>query len=454
MRNRAQVRIPYDLAQRIRQTLSDPWLHHEPVVFALASANCTNQCALIQVKRLVHAPESAFIPSLGHGAKWSARWNIELMNLCAESSLGLVIFHRHGGTHVALSNDDRESASQLMPYFQSFVPSRCHGSIVIGDHSAAGLVWCPGFNRPIEEVEVRFLGSHIETLASNSYKREEWEEFQRLPLAENRINREIMRKANVAVVGLSGGGSQIVTQLASWGIGNIIGIDPQNYDFENRLTTDCPWSIDLAWGARKTSVAKRQCFLVNRSTRFQAIPAEITSPTAVRALKTADVIVGCVNNLQARADLLEIGGRFGIPYIDIGFKIALGTMLGVSELSSLPGNAFTIVPGDFCLWCTGFLTKSKLEMEAGGADRSYLNLKSESPHASRNAYVSSFNGLLAGHAATEVLQVLLGWRHGTSGSRYYVYNGVTGEMQLWAGKKNDKCNHCNNVVHAGDPIWN
>jgi hypothetical protein len=452
LRNKAQLRIPYDLAQRIRQTLNDPWLHHEPVVFALASANRTNQYALIQ--RLVHAPESAFIPSLGHGAKWSAQWNIELMNLCAESSLGLVIFHRHGGTHVALSNDDRESASQLLPYFQSFVPNRYHGSIVIGDHSTAGLVWCPGFNHPIEEVEVRFLGSHIETLASNSHKREEWEEFQRVPLAENRINREIMRKASVAVIGLSGGGSQIVTQLASWGIGNIIGIDPQNYGFENRLATDCPWFIDLACGVRKTSVAKRQCFLVNRSTKFQAIPAEITSPIAVRALKTADVIVGCVNNLQARADLLEISGRFGIPYIDIGFKIALGTMLGVSELSSLPGNSFTIIPGDFCLWCTGFLTKSKLEMEAGGTDRSYLNLKSDSPHTGRNAYVSSFNGLLAGHAATEVLQVLLGWRNGTTGSRYYVYNGVTGEMQLWAGKKNDNCNHCNNVVHAGDPIWN
>jgi hypothetical protein len=452
--NKAQIRIPYDLAKQIRQTLNDPWLHHEPVVFALASASRTNQYAFIHVQRLVHAPESAFISSLGHGAKWSAQWNIELLNICVESSLGLLIFHRHGGTHVALSNDDRESASQLLPYFQSFVPKRYHGSVVIGDHSAAGLVWCPDSNRPIEKVEVRLFGSYIETLADNSYERQEWEAFQRVPLAENRINREILRKANVAVVGLSGGGSQIVTQLASWGIGSIIGIDPQSYDFENRLTTDCPWFVDLALGIRKTTVAKRSCFLVNRSTKFQPISAEITSPAAVRALQTADVIVGCVNNLQARADLLEISGRFGIPYVDIGFKVALGAMLGVSELTSLPGNVFTVMPGDFCLWCTGFLTKSKLEKEAGGADRSYLNLKSESAHAKQNAYVSSFNGLLAGHAATEVLQLLLGWRSHTTGSRYYVYNGITGEMQLWDAKKNDKCTHCNSVVHAGEPIWN
>jgi hypothetical protein len=454
LRNRVQVRIPYDLTQRIRQTLNDPWLHHEPVVFALASSSQTTQCALIHVNRLVNAPASAFIPSLGHGAKWSAQWNIELMNLCAESSLGLVIFHRHEGTHVALSNDDRQSAAQLLPYFQTFVPNRYHGSVVIGDHSAAGLVWRPGSKRPIEDVEVRLMGSHIETLANNSYEREEWEKFERIPLAENQINREIMRKAVVAVVGLSGGGSQIVTQLASWGVGRIIGIDPQKYDFENRLTTDCPWFIDLILGSRKTSVAKRQCFLVNRECRFQPIAAEIPSPAAVRALQEADIIVGSVNNLQARADLLEIAGRYGIPYVDIGFKVALGKMLDVAELSSLPGNAFTIVPGDFCLWCTGFLTKSKLENEAGGGDRSYLTLKSNTAQKSQRAYVSSFNGLLAGHAATEVLQLLLGWRCNSRGSRYYVYDGVTGEMQLWIGQRNDKCNHCINVVNAGEPIWN
>ena len=75
-----QVRIPLGLAGRLIQEVHRPG-PREAVVFALAGHADTGDKRLVLIRDLVVPPESAFLPSHGHGARWSGSYMIELLNL-------------------------------------------------------------------------------------------------------------------------------------------------------------------------------------------------------------------------------------------------------------------------------------------------------------------------------------------------------------------------------------
>ena len=454
MQRDIQIRFPSDLSGALAAALAETNAHHEPVVFGLATSASTASRDLALVRQLVIPPETAFVRTTGHGAQWSGAFNVELMNRCAEGSFGLIILHRHAGKRVRLSEDDRRSATQLIPYFRGVTPERFHGSIVIGDENVAGMIWSPRETDPTEKFEARFLEARIRTYSGSRRHELDVARLRHLPLGGDTLTKALLAVTKVAIVGLSGGGSQLAPQLAALGFGRIVAIDPQRFDSENRFSTDLPFERDLALRRFKVAVVKRLVSRINPHCTFRAIKAEVPSKSAVEALRDVDIVVGCVNNLQARADILEIAGRYGIPYVDIGF--AMGVDDSVAEgmqLKSLAGNVFTVMPGGPCMWCSGFLTKEKLAKELGAPDRSYVKQRGSNGASEHAAMVVSFNGLLASSAVTEILQLVLGFNPGRTASLYRKYDGFTGEMYNWDLKKNPSCYHCTNIVNAGDPVW-
>jgi hypothetical protein len=454
LRRSVQIRIPGHLERELRKALRDMTLAREPVVFALASSSHTPRRDLVLVRELIKAPESAFIRDASHGARWTGGFNIELMNRCAADSLGVLIFHPHAGKSVRMSLDDLQSAATLIPYFQSVVPQRHHGSIVLGEDSIDGRVWASGSKTPTKETEVRFLGNYMQTLSGCSKNETDMAAFQRLPLADSVISREVLSRTALGIVGLSGGGSQLITQFAALGFERIVGVDSQRFDCGNRYSTDAPRAREIKSRKYKTSVAERHVLAINPKCSFEGVRVDIPSSKAIEALSDVDILVGCVNNLHARADILELAGRLGIPYVDVGFHVGVDCDSPVgNKLTSLSGNVFTIMPGGPCMWCTGFLTKEKLAKEAGGGNRSYIKNRGKNSAQLGEAFVLSFNGVLASTAVTEVLQLVLGFVSDRPASRYLKYDGFSGEIHEWQMKPDASCPHCNNVVHAGDPIW-
>ncbi|MBZ5514743.1 MAG: hypothetical protein LAN62_07845 [Acidobacteriia bacterium] len=71
-------------------------------------------------------------------------------------------------------------------------------------------------------------------------------------------------------------------------------------------------SDEFAWAdvllrRRKTAAVRSTVWWINRKVRFTAVDALVPEKAAIDVLKRADIIVGCVNNLNARADLQERG---------------------------------------------------------------------------------------------------------------------------------------------------
>lgn len=446
-----QVRIASDLSRRLIEGISQPGTR-EAVVFGLASHASTSTRELVLVRELVIPPESAFLPSAGHGARWSGAFSIELLNRALHRKLGVFIFHAHSGDRtVRMSGDDLGSARELLPRFQTVIPERPHGSVVFSRASAAGVVLMPGNDALTDHVGVRCLqDSWLHTWPLPTATEGEYQDFQRLVIANAPLIRKILKNAVVAVVGLSGGGSQVIPYLAALGVGEIIGVDPQRVDQTNRSSTPNFSWIEAKLGVYKVTAAGWRAWLANRRTRFTGIRASVPEPAALEALKRADIIIGCVNNYHARADLAELAWRYCMPYIDIGLRVMTNSPVppveGLERVTGVPGQIFTALPGAPCPWCTDFLTEAKLENETGGRGRPYL--QSASGH---EAFVSPFNGTLAADAAAEVLRLLSGLGRDRAPRRQY--DGQSGALLPMVVKRRADCRFCSDFLAAGDPIW-
>lgn len=447
--NEIQVRIPGDLARRLIDEIHRPG-SRESVVFGFVSHAQTASRDLILLRELVVPPESAFLPSRGHGARWSGAYMVELLNRALDQQLGLFIFHAHPGVRpVTMSDDDLASAGELLPRFQLVLPQRPHGSIVFGVQSVAGAILMPHHDNAVDRFSLRMIEDHeIRTWPLPEATPAEYLLLARQPLTDSPLLRKMLKRTVVAVVGLSGGGSQVASHLAALGVGEIIAIDDQRADQTNCMATPNLGWIDALFGINKVTAAKWRAWVINRHVTFTGVKARVPEARALQALKRADIIIGCVNNLHARSDLNELAWRYCIPYIDIGLRLTTNEHATEDPrpLTGIPGNHFTAIPGGPCLWCSEFLTDSKLEHETGGRGRSYLHDVAE-----RDTLVSPFNGTLASEAAAEVLRLITGLRYHRESRRQY--DGFAGTLLELSVTRRGSCPLCKFVLAAGDPIW-
>jgi len=444
----SEIRIPLYLIGLLKAGIAFRVARRESAVFCLASHARLQNKNLLLVKRVIPLPDNAYIPSSAHGAKWMGRAMIPILNEALAGDLGIILIHAHPHAGpVSLSRDDYQSAHNLLPLFQSLVPARPHASVVLGTTRAAGIVLLPDQTGFVNTVEVRLLGKVITDLMSRedtSASHDGGDMYHRQALLTGSAGERNIRRAKIAVVGLSGGGSHVVQQLAHIGVGEIIGIDGDRVDGPNRSRLVGMTALDVLLRRRKTHVMARLTRKINRRVKFTGIPCFVPHQEAIDALKESDILIGCVDSYQARADLQELAWRYMIPYIDLGLMIRpLDTGTGVT----IGGHVMTLIPGGFCQWCIDFLTDEKLSLETGGRPRSYFQ------GTDKQAQVVSMNGLLASQAVSEVLQLLTGFAPVDQEMSFKKFDGLEGTLQKWGVKQKVGCPKCNAALGAGDVVW-
>ncbi len=441
-----EVRIPDRLGKKLKEEVFRPG-RYEHVVFALISSAETTDKSLLLIKKLFTLHEEQYVETTHHGAMWRGSATIHIINEAIEKKLGIIIFHAHGHKgKVGLSKDDLQSAKTLLPTYQNLVPWRPHGSIVIGEEHASGLILMPETAHFREISRMRWLRNTMvdwddDSITSTHNPVDRMYHRQAL-LIGNRGQRRL-QGAKIAVVGLSGGGSHVVQQAAHLGIGEIIGIDDDVSEEENRHRMVGLSRFNVRMKHKKTKVMANLVSRINRTITFTPVPYKVPSKEAIDRLKRADIVVGCVDSLTTRSDIQEICLRYCIPYVDIGLLI---TPNG-HDSASIGGNVLTLVPGQLCMWCMGFLSGRKLSVETGGKPRSYFQ------GTDKQAQVVSFNGLLASAAMNEVMQLLVGYRPGDYPLVIKKFDGMTGTLENWSVKPNLSCSKCEAYLGAGDTVW-
>ncbi|WP_343624750.1 MULTISPECIES: HesA/MoeB/ThiF family protein [Roseateles] len=246
-----------------------------------------------------------------------------------------------------------------------------------------------------------------------------------------------LKRAKVGIIGLGGGGSHVVQQLAHLGVGNYVLVDPDIIDETNLNRLVGGTLDDVKRKTLKVHIAERVIRAVVAEANIGAHSKQWQEVS--KDLQTCDVLIGCLDAVAAKDQLDKFCQRFLIPYIDIGMDVH---KVGAGFLIS--GQVVLITPGSPCLRCMGLVTDEALAQEA----RNY-------GAAGGKPQVVWPNGVLASTAVGLFTQLISPWHAGARPSAFLEYDGNKGTLtpsKSFAFISGSPCPH-HFPEEAGDPLF-
>jgi molybdopterin/thiamine biosynthesis adenylyltransferase len=419
-----ELRIGDDLFAEIRRHVED-WRDGEQGAFILcghARAGGTD-VLLARAWEPIPAMTRATSGDVEHGLAWSPQFSASILAKADRASAGLVLVHSHGGsTRPVLSATDVRTARSLFPGFSRILKGKPSGSVVLGAHAAAGPFWQNG--RPYADLsQLRIVGAPVQFWAPTA-------ESAKAPAAQRRHARMILAigptseaklaATSVAVVGLCGGGSHVVQQLAHVGVGRLVLVDHDVVEDMNlgRMVGSRP--SDATKRVFKTHVMTRMVRAIDPAVVVDQVRHAFPEPNALAALKSADLVVSCVDSFIVREQINAFCRRHHLPLVDIG----LGIKTEGERLKTAAGQLVVVMPDSPCLRCGPLLSDSVLERERRERPPGY----DENPDAPGEPQVVSMNGTLASEATNTVLDLVTGYSGGKRGAGWWFYNARVGEV--------------------------
>lgn len=247
---------------------------------------------------------------------------------------------------------------------------------------------------------------------------------------------EIFHKAKVAVVGLGGGGSHIVQQLAHIGFDDYVLYDPQTIEEANLNRLVGATSDDV--GQLKTAVSKRMIRSLRNDPSIEI--HNVDWQKEPEPLRRVDIIFGCVDGFAERRDLEASARRYLIPYIDIGMDVFPSV---AGQPPRMVGQVILSLPGGPCMKCLGYLSEESLAEEANAYGA-----------AGPNPQVIWANGVLASTAVGIAVQLLTGWSDGQGEPVFFSYDGNSNTLTPDVRLKYAPVECENYPLHnVGDPTY-
>jgi molybdopterin/thiamine biosynthesis adenylyltransferase len=416
------VRIPAGLFERVRAHVED-FSRGEEAGFLLCGLSRLDDRDVLLARKWLPVPEEA-IARGEHGSvlSWSADFNSRALAHAVELNCAPVLIHSHGTPSPRFSPDDMRKERPLFGAFSRIVAPLPTGTLLLGCDDAAGSFWLDGRN-DLHFRRLVIIGDTIETWHTSTESpahRPRRARLDRQSLAIGPKSDAKLADAKVAIIGVSGGGSHVVQQLAHQGVGTLIPVDDQTVDESNlgRLVGAVHTDIDTTL---KVEVAHRVATGIDPSIQVMRVPKRFPSKQAIKALKEADIVVACLDRFDAREAVNAFCRRYLIPLVDVGIEMrSAGERLVIAD-----GQVIVSRPGQPCLRCW-FITDPVLEREQRERPTGY----DRSPDTPGDPQVVSMNGVLASEACNCVLDLITGYSGGRRGSRaFWQYEGRTGQLE-------------------------
>ena len=442
-----ELRIPYQEGVVLQKDLLE--VNEERVFLATIGVARLSNHYLVLLNSLQKVPLEEDRGSW-HGAHWKSEVNVQAIERAERTRSGLLILHSHGSQNPPrLSSVDTKSGTSLCQAFGTALPKFPHGTAVFGnDGSVSGLVWIPRQSDPLKITTVRWISDPIRILPRGEDRKYVPQEMHnRQTILTGKLGQQFLETSEIGIIGLGGGGSHIVQQLALLGVGTIVAVDHDTIEESNRSRLIGSEPDDVKRKILKVEIMRRLVRESNPSIRFKGIEEKFPSEASIRALKECDVLVGSLDTLESRKELQKFAWRYLIPYVDIGLTIQFEH----SALKQIPrrisGQVYDLIPGAACLWCAQFLTEERLLRESGGLGPTYIQGQ-QGP-----AQVVSFNGVLASQAVSEVLHLITGYSERDRVPNALQFDGITGTVSPVILERRQNCHNCESELGRGDSTW-
>jgi len=214
----------------------------------------------------------------------------------------------------------------------------------------------------------------------------------------------------IGVVGLGGGGSHIVQQLAHIGFQNFVLYDDDVVEDSNLNRLIGGTAVDERSMSQKLYVARRMIFGLQPQANVVGVPSKWQQDPS--ALQRCNIVFGCMETLLARSELEVFTRRYLIHYIDIGMDVH------GDNPPVIGGQVVLSSPDGPCMRCVRFLTDEGLTDEAARYG-----------DAGDRPQVVWPNGVLASTAVGIAIDLVTGWTRKRRNFDYLVYDGTRGTVK-------------------------
>ncbi len=131
-----------------------------------------------------------------------------------------------------------------------------------------------------------------------------------------------LKNAKVLVAGAGALGNEVLKNLALVGVGNITVIDFDTVSITNLTRSVLFRESDV--GLPKAEVARQRALEINPELLIQAIHGDLEFDLGAGSVREHDIIIGCLDSVNARWAINQLGYRAGIPWINGGIGVAEG----------------------------------------------------------------------------------------------------------------------------------
>src|SRR5581483_1341542 len=239
----------------------------------------------------------------------------------------------------------------------------------------------------------------------------------------------------VGIVGLGGGGSHIVQQLAHIGFQRFVLYDDDIVEESNLNRLIGATSADVLAETPKLHLAKMIIYGLQPKANVKGFACKWQEKPEL--LRGCQIVFGCVDSYKGREELEIACRRYLMHYIDIGMDVH------GEKRPVIGGQVILSSPGGPCMRCMGFLTDDRLAQEVA----LYGN-------AGHRPQVVWPNGVLASTAVGLAVDLITNWTQRGRSHAYLVYDGnevIIKESITLRNMKNDPCSHFS-ASDIGDPI--
>jgi len=131
-----------------------------------------------------------------------------------------------------------------------------------------------------------------------------------------------LKAARVLVAGAGALGNEVLKNLALVGVGNITVIDFDTVSITNLTRSVLFRESDI--GLPKVQVARQRALEINPEIAIQAIHGDLEFNLGIGDVREHDLIIGCLDSINARWAINQLAYRAGVPWINGGIGVTEG----------------------------------------------------------------------------------------------------------------------------------
>jgi len=332
----------------------------ERAAYGFAGLSYSDDRTTLTVRELWTVPPEAYVHQTGTGVEVAGRYVKQVLAHAFTSGLSLLEMHSHpfAFDQVGFSNIDEADERQKFPYVAGRIPGIRHGTMVFGRQSVDAHLYDPAQRTTTAVDHVTVLEAPLRRLIPTGARRggaanpgNPNERYSRQVVFFGEAGQKMLRDLKVGIVGLGSVGMLVAQQLVYLGVRHFVLVDNDHVEASNlnRLVGATPGHAKRR--TLKVTLARRLLTAAAPDARVEALPLPVTNPRAHQALKTVDVLFGCVDTAGGRLVVNDrLAVQYLIPYIDVGTGLEAA---GDGRLARGGAWVRCVMPGERCLHCIG-----------------------------------------------------------------------------------------------------